>query len=114
MRGSSSAGSKLKLERGGEVLVTDMGSEPRSCRIKIPLLFCLQPHSLIANVIAGSSALGYQTIRDAQTSRHLSAVSEVASALRSFSPLQSTQTIHGSSHADGAQLRGHGAMTGSG
>ncbi|XP_034289650.1 autophagy-related protein 9A isoform X2 [Pantherophis guttatus] len=73
-----------------------------------------EPHSLIANVIAGSSALGYQTIRDAQTSRHLSAVSEVASALRSFSPLQSTQTIHGSSHADDAQLRRHGAMTGSG
>ncbi|XP_070584786.1 autophagy-related protein 9A [Erythrolamprus reginae] len=73
-----------------------------------------EPHSLIANVIAGSSVLGYQTIRDAQTSRHLSAVSQVASALRSFSPLQSTQTIHSSSHADGAQLRGHGAMTGSG
>ncbi|KAL7991868.1 hypothetical protein Chor_016124 [Crotalus horridus] len=73
-----------------------------------------EPHSLIANVIAGSSALGYQTIRDAQTSRHLSAVSEVASALHSFSPLQSTQTTHGSSHADGAQLRGPGAMTGSG
>ncbi|XP_039221709.1 autophagy-related protein 9A [Crotalus tigris] len=73
-----------------------------------------EPHSLIANVIAGSSALGYQTIRDAQTSRHLSAVSQVASALRSFSPLQSTQTTHGSSHADGAQLRGPGAMAGSG
>ncbi|XP_054826626.1 autophagy-related protein 9A isoform X2 [Eublepharis macularius] len=68
-----------------------------------------EPHSLIANVIAGSSVLGYQAVRDPQASRHLSAVSEVASALCSFSPLQSTQPTHGSSHQ-----RGPGTMTGSG
>ncbi|XP_077790084.1 autophagy-related protein 9A isoform X2 [Podarcis muralis] len=73
-----------------------------------------EPHSLIANVIAGSSVLGYQAVRDGQASRHLSAVSEVASALRSFSPLQSTQAAHRSSHTEGSQHRGPGTMAGSG
>ncbi|XP_077176879.1 autophagy-related protein 9A isoform X3 [Paroedura picta] len=73
-----------------------------------------EPHSLIANVIAGSSVLGYQTVRDAQASRHLSAVSEVASALRSFSPHQSAQTTRGSSQAEGLPFRGSGTMAASG
>uniref|UniRef100_A0A8D0HCT9 Autophagy-related protein 9 n=1 Tax=Sphenodon punctatus TaxID=8508 RepID=A0A8D0HCT9_SPHPU len=73
-----------------------------------------EPHSLITNVIVGSSVLGYQTAREGQASRHLSAVSEVASALRSFSPLQSAQQSHSGPHADGPPLRGPGAMMTSG
>ncbi|KAF2975623.1 hypothetical protein EK904_002825 [Melospiza melodia maxima] len=74
------------------------------------------PHSLIANVIAGSSALGFHMSRDGQASRHLS---EVASALRSFSPLQSAQQPSSGFQAsgregEGAQPRGASAMTASG
>ncbi|KGL86419.1 Autophagy-related protein 9A, partial [Charadrius vociferus] len=75
-----------------------------------------EPHSLIANVIAGSSALGFHMGRDGQGSRHLS---EVASALRSFSPLQSAQQPPSSFQTagrdgEGAQPRGASAMTASG
>ncbi|NWV48013.1 ATG9A protein, partial [Daphoenositta chrysoptera] len=75
-----------------------------------------EPHSLIANVIAGSSALGFHMSRDGQASRHLS---EVASALRSFSPLQSAQQASSGFQAsgrdgEGAQPRGASAMTASG
>ncbi|XP_009699607.1 PREDICTED: autophagy-related protein 9A [Cariama cristata] len=75
-----------------------------------------EPHSLIANVIAGSSALGFHMGRDGQASRHLS---EVASALRSFSPLQSAQQPPSGFQTagrdgEGAQPRGASAMTASG
>lgn len=75
-----------------------------------------QPHSLIANVIVGSSALGFHVGRDGQASRHLS---EVASALRSFSPLQSAQQPPSGFQTSGrdgeaAQPRGASAMTASG
>ncbi|XP_067385535.1 autophagy-related protein 9A isoform X2 [Emydura macquarii macquarii] len=74
-----------------------------------------EPHSLIANVIAGSSALGY-TSHELQASRQLSGV---ASALRSFSPLQSAQQTHSSfqtagPHVEGAPPRAPSAMTASG
>ncbi|XP_050772798.1 autophagy-related protein 9A isoform X1 [Gopherus flavomarginatus] len=74
-----------------------------------------EPHSLIANVIAGSSALGYVS-HELQASRQLS---EVASALRSFSPLQSAQQTHSGfqtsgSHVEGAPPRAHSTMTASG
>ncbi|XP_078535275.1 autophagy-related protein 9A [Lissotriton helveticus] len=49
-----------------------------------------EPHSLIANVIAGPSSLAAHVGRDAPVGRHVSAVSEVASALRSLSPQQSS------------------------
>lgn len=79
-------------------------------------LLSLQPHSLIANVIAGSSVLGFHMGRDGQASRHLS---EVASALRSFSPLQSAQQPSGGFQTagrdgEGTQPRGSSAMTASG
>ncbi|OXB69219.1 hypothetical protein ASZ78_011339 [Callipepla squamata] len=75
-----------------------------------------EPHSLIANVIAGSSVLGFHMGRDGQASRHLS---EVASALRSFSPLQSAQQPSGGFQTagrdgEGTQPRGSSAMTASG
>lgn len=64
---------------------------------------CLsQPLSLIANVVAGSSCRGPPLPRDLQGSRHRA---EVASALRSFSPLQPGQAPAG---------RAPSTMTGSG
>lgn len=94
-----------------------VGIRPLSLhRTVILSLSTLQPHSLIANVIAGSSALGFHMGRDGQASRHLS---EVASALRSFSPLQSAQQPPSGFQTsgrdgEGAQPRGASAMTASG
>ncbi|XP_029460831.1 autophagy-related protein 9A-like [Rhinatrema bivittatum] len=50
-----------------------------------------EPQSLIANIIAGPSSLAHCGGRNLQTSRPLPAVSEVVSALRSFSSTQSSQ-----------------------
>ncbi|EPY79417.1 autophagy-related protein 9A [Camelus ferus] len=61
-----------------------------------------EPLSLIANVVAGSSCRGPPLPRDLQGSRHRA---EVASALRSFSPLQPGQAPTG---------RAPSTMTGSG
>uniref|UniRef100_A0A8D1YZ87 Autophagy-related protein 9 n=1 Tax=Sus scrofa TaxID=9823 RepID=A0A8D1YZ87_PIG len=61
-----------------------------------------EPLSLIANVVAGSSCRGPPLPRDLQGSRHRA---EVASALRSFSPLQPGQAPSG---------RAPSTMTGSG
>ncbi|XP_006972223.1 autophagy-related protein 9A [Peromyscus maniculatus bairdii] len=61
-----------------------------------------EPLSLIANVVAGSSCRGPPLSRDLQGSRHRA---EVASALRSFSPLQPGQLPQG---------RAPSTMTGSG
>ncbi|XP_017511485.1 autophagy-related protein 9A isoform X1 [Manis javanica] len=61
-----------------------------------------EPLSLIANVVAGSSCRGPPLPRDLQGSRHRA---EVASALRSFSPLQPGQVPTG---------RAPSNMTGSG
>nr|KAF6352941.1 autophagy related 9A [Pipistrellus kuhlii] len=61
-----------------------------------------EPLSLIANVVAGSSCRGPSLPRDLQGSRHRT---EVASALCSFSPLQSGQVSTG---------RAPSTMTGSG
>uniref|UniRef100_A0A8I3QK52 Autophagy-related protein 9 n=1 Tax=Canis lupus familiaris TaxID=9615 RepID=A0A8I3QK52_CANLF len=61
-----------------------------------------QPLSLIANVVAGSSCRGPPLPRDLQGSRHRA---EVASALRSFSPLHPGQVPAG---------RAPSTMTGSG
>ncbi|XP_069473020.1 autophagy-related protein 9A isoform X2 [Ambystoma mexicanum] len=49
-----------------------------------------EPHSLIANVIAGPSALAHHVGRDLPIDRHVSAASEVASALQSLSPQQAS------------------------
>ena len=68
----------------------------------LPTRFLSQPLSLIANVVAGSSCRGPPLPRDLQGSRHRA---EVASALRSFSPLHPGQVPTG---------RAPSTMTGSG
>lgn len=68
----------------------------------LPTPLLTQPLSLIANVVAGSSCRGPPLARDLQASRHRA---EVASALRSFSPLQPGQ---------GPTGRAASTMTGSG
>ncbi|XP_030065880.1 autophagy-related protein 9A isoform X2 [Microcaecilia unicolor] len=50
-----------------------------------------EPQSLIANIIAGPSSLAHCGVRNLQASQPFTAVSEVASALRSFSSVQSSQ-----------------------
>ncbi|PIO13872.1 hypothetical protein AB205_0051730 [Aquarana catesbeiana] len=51
-----------------------------------------EPHSLMANVFTGMSPGAFPPHTDVLCSPHISAVSEVASALRSLSPQQSCHT----------------------
>ncbi|KFP83458.1 Autophagy-related protein 9A, partial [Apaloderma vittatum] len=103
---------KERVHRDSSLALAQQARPPGTAILS---LSTLQPHSLIANVIA-SSALGFHMGRDGQVSRHLS---EVASALRSFSPLQSAQQPPSGFQTagrdgEGAQPRGASAMTASG
>ncbi|XP_072556565.1 autophagy-related protein 9A isoform X1 [Paramormyrops kingsleyae] len=82
-----------------------------------------EPHSLIANLLAGPPPLGSLHLgRDASVSNHAVDVGlmEGTSALRSFSPLSGSQHLRGSfastrlPRGDGAGLVGGRAMAGSG
>ncbi|MEE6488994.1 hypothetical protein FKM82_015457 [Ascaphus truei] len=50
-----------------------------------------EPHSLMVNTLSGMSPMGFPPNAEVPCSPHVSAVSEVASALRSLSPQQSSQ-----------------------
>ncbi|XP_006004355.1 autophagy-related protein 9A [Latimeria chalumnae] len=112
---------KEKVHRDAATVLASQSSLPEN-----PMFTSIQsiqsdsePHSLIANLIAGPSSLAYQIGREGQGSHHMSAVSDVASALKSFSPLQASQQIQGSfqsslHHPEGSHLGALRAMAGSG
>nr|XP_033800764.1 autophagy-related protein 9A isoform X2 [Geotrypetes seraphini] len=63
-----------------------------------------EPQSLIADIIAGPSSLAHCGGHNLQASRPLPAVSEVASALRSFASIQSSQQSNSGFQAPNDQI----------